>query len=139
MSYVNFIIFKKHKFLGNIFSSKELAKTNSLEDLKSYHETFVIIILQNMLNTHEDFSKCVDEDLLNFCRDNWADCSEFDELKETIGLAEIKNNPGFKISKFTLQIYVFVYQKLMEFPSGQFNFDALASKLNWPYICIILT
>ena len=54
-------------------------------------------------------------------------CSDFEELKETIGSVEVKNNPGFEISKFTLQIYVFVYQRLMEFPSGWFDFEALTT------------
>ena len=103
MSYVDFMIFREHKFLRNIFSSEEIAMTDSLKDLKTCHQTFVkflkvIIILQNALNTHEEFSDCFDEDLLNFCRDNCADCSDFNELKETIGSVKVKNNPGFKIS-----------------------------------------
>ena len=107
--------------------------TDSLKDLKTYHQTFVkflksVIVLQNALNTHEEFSDCFDEDLLNFCRDNCADCSDFDELKEMIGSVKAKNNPGFKVSKFTLQISVFVYQKLMDFPSGRFDFDALTTQ-----------
>ena len=109
MFYVNFIIFKEHKFLRNVFPSEELTTTNSLKDLKSYHQTFVnilkiVIILHNELNTHEEFNDCIDEDLHNFCRDNCIDCSDFDELKETIGSVEVKNNLQFKISKFTLQI-----------------------------------
>ena len=54
-------------------------------------------------------------------------CSDFEELKETIGSVEVKNNPGFEISKFTFQIYVFVYQRLMDFPSGWFDFEALTT------------
>ena len=128
MSFVDFIIFKEHKFLRNIFSSEEHATTDGLKDLKTYHQTFVkflkIIVLQIALNTLVEFSDCFNEDLPNFCRDNWADCSDFDELKETIGSVKVKNNPGFKTSKFFLQIYAFVYQKLMDFPSGQFDFHA---------------
>lgn len=37
MSYDNFIIFKEHRFLRNIFSSEELALTDRLKDLKTYH------------------------------------------------------------------------------------------------------
>ena len=86
MSYVNFIIFREHKFLRNIFSSKEPVTTDSLKDLKTYHQAFVkflkiVIIFQNALNIHEKFSNCFDEDFLNFCRDNCADCSDFNELK----------------------------------------------------------
>ena len=123
MSYVNFIIFREHKLLRNIFWSKELVTTDSLKDLKTYHQTFVkflkfAYILQNALNTHEEFSDCFDEDLLYLCRDNCADCPDFNELKETIGSVKVKNNLRFKISKFILQIYAFVYQNLMDFPCG---------------------
>ena len=133
MSYVDFIIFRGHKFLRNIFFGEELAMTDSLKDLKTYHQTFTkffksVIILQNALNTHEEFSNCFDEDWLNFCRDNYANCSDFNEIKESIGSVKVKNNPGFKISKFTLQIYVFVYQKLMDFPSGRVDFDSLTTQ-----------
>ena len=41
MLYSNFIIFKEHKFLRNIFSSDILKKTNSLKDLKTFHEKFI--------------------------------------------------------------------------------------------------
>ena len=38
ISYSDFIYFKEHKFLTNIFSSDELAKTDSLKNLKIFHE-----------------------------------------------------------------------------------------------------
>ena len=41
MLYSNFIIFKEHEFLRNIFSSDILKKTNSLKDLKTFHEKFI--------------------------------------------------------------------------------------------------
>ena len=133
MSYVDFIIFKEHKFLRNIILSEELATTDSLKDLKTYHQFVkflkLVIFSQNApLYTYEEFGDCFDEDLVNFYRNNCADCSDFEELKETIGSVEVKNNLGFKISKFTLQIYVFVYQTLMDLPSGRFNFEALTTQ-----------
>ena len=132
MSYANFIIFKEHKFLRNILLSEELAATDSLKDLKTYHQFVkflkIVIFLQNApLYTYEEFGDCFDEDLVNFYRKNCSDCSDFEELKETIGSVEVKNNLGFKISKFTLQIYVFVYQMLMDLPSGRFDFEALTT------------
>ena len=41
MSYADFIIFKEHRFKRNIFSCDELGKTDSLKDLKPFHEKFV--------------------------------------------------------------------------------------------------
>ena len=71
MSYSDFIIFKGHKFLRNIFSSDELAKTNSLKELKTFREKFVsflktVVFLQNAFNTSEDLDDCFNDDLLDF-------------------------------------------------------------------------
>ena len=93
MSYVDFIIFKEHMFLRYIFLSKEVATTDSLKDLKTYHYTFVeflkiVIFLQNVFIMHQEFSNCFDEDLLNFYCNNCTDCSDFEGLKETIGLKQ---------------------------------------------------
>ena len=86
---------------------------DSLKDLKTYRQTFVkflkmAAILQNALNTREEFRDSFIENLLNFCSDNCTTCSDFDDLKEITGSVKVKNNPGFQISKFTLQIYAFV-------------------------------
>ena len=40
MFYADFIIFKEHKFLMNIFSNEELAKTDSMKDVGRYHKNF---------------------------------------------------------------------------------------------------
>ena len=65
---------------------------------------------------------------MNFYRNNCADCSDFEELKEAIGSVEVKDNLGFEISRFTLQIYVFVYQTLIYLPSARFDFEALTTQ-----------
>ena len=41
MSYTDFIIFKEHNFLRNIFSRDKLAKIDSLKNLNTFHEKFV--------------------------------------------------------------------------------------------------
>ena len=58
MSYVDFIIFKEHTFLRNIFSSKEPATTNSLKDLKTYLQTFVKMHSISQLPLNYRFAKC---------------------------------------------------------------------------------
>ena len=35
MSYANFVIFKEHKFLKNIFSERELSSTDSLKNMEN--------------------------------------------------------------------------------------------------------
>ena len=42
-------------------------------------------------------------------------------MKEAIASVEVKHNARIKIPKFTLQIYAFVYQRLMNFPTAQFS------------------
>ena len=44
MSYADFIIFKEHKFLRNIFSNEDLAKTDSIKNVKTFHEKFVRLL-----------------------------------------------------------------------------------------------
>ena len=69
----DFITFKEHKFLRNIFSSEELAKTDSMKDVKTFHENFVrflniVSFLQNAFNSCDEFDECFNDDLLNFCK-----------------------------------------------------------------------
>ena len=133
MSYSDFIIFKEHKFLSNIFSSDELAKTDSLKNLKTFHEQFVTflkvaIFSQNTFNSCEEFDECFNIDLLHFRKNHCADCSDFVELKDIISDVKTKNNrSGCKIPKFTLQTYAFAYQRLMDFPQGRFHYETLTT------------
>ena len=92
MPYTDFIILKEHKFLRNIFSSDELAKTDSLKimkNLKTFHEQFVrflkiAVFSQNPFNSCQEFNECFNDDLFNFCRNHFTDCSDFAELKDLI-------------------------------------------------------
>ena len=85
MSYTDFIISKEHKFWRNIFSEWELL-TESLKNIEQYHKMFenflkISFYLQNSLNTIADFSECYDDELINFCNEICADCSDFAEIK----------------------------------------------------------
>ena len=71
MLYADFIIFKEHKFLRNIFSNEELLKTDVLKDLKPFHKKFVrflriAVFLQNSFKINKEFHACFDDDLINF-------------------------------------------------------------------------
>ena len=72
MSYNDFYIFKEHKFLRNIFSNEKHAKTKKLNNLKTFHETFtkflkVVFLLQNALNSYDEFDECFNETFIDFC------------------------------------------------------------------------
>ena len=97
MLYADFIIFKEHTFLRNVFSNEELTKTDSIKDVRTYHENFVrflkiVVFLQNAFNTCDEFDECFNNNLLDFCKNDCADCSDFNEIKEIISDIKIKNN-----------------------------------------------
>ena len=71
MSYADFVIFKEHKFLRNIFSELELSSTDSLKSMEQYHKCFekfliVSVYLQNSINTINEFSEYYNDELLIF-------------------------------------------------------------------------
>ena len=59
-----------------------------------------------------------------------TDCFDFNELAQRNDwiCQGQKQSRIIKISKFTLQICEFVYYKLMDFPSGWLDFDALTTQ-----------
>ena len=132
MSYADFVIFKEHKFLRNIFSERELSSTDSLKNMEQHHKCFekflkISVYLQNSINTINEFSECYKDELIDFCNEFCADCSNFAEIKERVLDVLIKNKQGSKIPTFTLQVYAFVYQKLMDFPQTRFDYETLTT------------
>ena len=67
------------------------------------------------------------EYLIRFLDEKRSDIFDFNDLKEEISRMEIKN-PKSKSKKTTLlQIYAFVYFRLMDFPRAEFEFQTIAS------------
>ena len=132
MYYSDFIILKEHNILRNIFSEEDLIKTKALRNIEHYHLAFKkfltkSIYLEDSLTTLTEFHKCCNDKLINFCVEKCEDCDDFNEMKEAIKDITIKNKQGSKISKFVLQIYVFVYQRIIDFPQGCFDYETLAT------------
>ena len=132
MSYSDFIILKEHKFLRNIFSEEDLLKKKASRYIEQYHLAFqkflaISIYLEDSLNTLTEFHECCNNKLIKFCVEKCEDCDDFNEMKEAIKDITIKNKQGSKISKFVLQIYAFVYQRVMDFPQGYFDYETLAT------------
>ena len=119
MSYGDFIIEKEHKFLRNIFSKKELERSDAIKNIESFHEHFckflqIVIYAQQCINLMKDFSEYCYDELLDFCNNYYKDCMDFIDLKEKISDIEIKSKQQqqkSKIPKFTLQLYAFFYQR----------------------------
>ena len=140
MSYTDFIIFKEHKFLRNIFSEEELSTTTALKNLETYHKFFskflkICVYLQDSINLVQEFSDCNYRKLIDFCEEFCDDCNDFIEVKERISDVQIKNkNNSIKIPKFTLQLYAFVYQSIIDFPNKLFEYETLATCNLFEYI-----
>ena len=98
----------------------------------------IATLLANVLNTacgncFENVDNCFDDkDLSTFYQKTCADCENLEELKEGIASVEVKHNARIKIPKFTLQIYAFVYQRLMDFSTagGRFAESETLTTLN---------
>ena len=83
------------------------------------------VYLQNSVNTINKFCECYNDELIDFCNELCVDCSDFAEFKEPELDVLIKNKKGSKIPKVTLQVYAFVYQRLMDFLQRQFDYETL--------------
>ena len=104
MSYGDFIIAKEHKFLRNIFSKEDC------------------------INWLIEFSECLYDELIDFCNEYCEDCLDFGELKEKISDIKVTSKHKSKIPKFTLQLYAFIYQKIMCFPTSIFECETVTTK-----------
>ena len=96
MSYSDFVIFKEHKFLRNIFFEEELSTSTVLKNIHMHHKNFsrflkVAIYLQNSLNTIKEFSVCLYDELIEICNEFCKDCVDFADIKERIPDVQIKN------------------------------------------------
>ena len=132
MSYGDFIIKKEHMFLRNIFSTEELSKSIALETLESFHKHFnefleIVIFLEECISKSLDFSNCSYPSLIEFIAKHLSEFDSFEQVKEDIEIVEIKGYTNTKIPKFTLQLYAFVYDKIMQFPFGRFDCETVTT------------
>lgn len=104
---------KEHRFLINIFSEKDLKKSQTLKNLTAYYDTFqkflhIVTYTEAVINDSTEFKETLNDDLRVFCKENSTGFSYFSELASKIKEVEIKNK-YFKIPNFTLQNCGFVY------------------------------
>ena len=145
MSYADFVIFKEHKLLRSIFSNYELLKSDGLRNLKTFHGKFVkfwriVVFLKNGFKTNNEFGECFNDDSLDFCKNNCADCSDFSEIKDIntwllfwCEIKDIINMSKQKITETTLKFQSF-HCRLMSLSIRDCEFfgnlGQLASKLD---------
>ena len=73
------------------------------------------------MDCFDEIGDSIDDTLLEFCKNEYSDCSNFDDIKIKIRDVEIKNTRNSEISEFTLQIYAYAYQKIMDFLRERFD------------------
>ena len=118
--------------MRNIFSEDDLPSSDALKNIRSHHENLsrflkIVVYLQQSLNSIQEFTDCAYDDLIQFCGEFCKDCDDFSKLKDRILDVTIKSRRTTKISKFTLKLYAFVYQKIMKFPQNKFEFETVAT------------
>ena len=75
----------------------------------------------------DDLDQEFDPELKEFVQTNCAS-STLEEIQKDIENMEIKNiikNTSYKISRFNLKLYIFVYDKLLEFPKSDITYDTI--------------
>ena len=126
MPYLDFLIRKEHSFIRNIFSQEELKKSKNISTLESYQsaiELFIhlVKIAENEINNVESYEMIYDEKLENFLKETYPIYEhDLEGLASEIKSVEIKNNSS-KLSKFTIKMYAFFYDCLMNFPACKFD------------------
>ena len=132
MSYGDFIIKKEHMFLRNIFSKEELVKSSSINTFESFHMHFIkfleiVVFLEDEINLSRQFSDCPYPNLIRFIQKYLSEFNCFEEIKQEIESIQIKGYVNSKIPKFNLQLYAFVYDKVMTFPFSKFECETVTT------------
>ena len=128
MSYLDFLIRKEYAFLRNIFDEDELKKSKSICNLETYWNKMnlyihLIKVSEMELKSANFFSDISDELLLEFLME-YCDAYEYEVealVENEIKQFEVTHNKTMKMPKFTLQLYSFLYDCLMNFPDVKFD------------------
>ena len=116
------MIRKEYAFIKNIFDEEELKLSKSICNLETYYQKMklyvhLLKVAETKLKSAIFFSDIDDESLQKFLID-YCDAYEYN----VAGLVEeVKHNKTMKMAKFTLQIYSFLYDCFMDFPTVKFD------------------
>ena len=132
LSYGDFVIKKEHMFLRNIFSEEELLKSSSIATFESFHKHFIefleiVVFLEEEIKSSRLFSDCSYVNLKRFIEKHFSEFNSFKNIKHDIETVQIKGYFNSKIPKFNLQLYAFVYDKVMKFPFSKFEYETVTT------------
>ena len=132
MSYGDFFIRYEYTFLKNIYTKDELRSAPQIRTLGDYYKTFqkfikICTALQEKFISHVDFSDIdeFDPELKEFIQTK-CNSTTLKEIQNDIENTEIENiikNTSYKIPRFNLKLYAFVYNKFLEFPKSDITYD----------------
>ena len=131
-----FFIRYEHKSLRNLYSKEQLNSSPEIRTLKEYYETFkkfikISVSLQSVLVSHINLDDSDDNnhEVKYFLQNNCAGYN-LDDLRNEIENMETKNivkNTLYRIPRFNLKLYAFVYDKLVEFPESDITYDTITA------------
>ena len=131
-----FFIRYEHKSLRNLYSNKQFNSSPEIRTLKEYYEIFkkfikINVSLQSVLVSHVNFDDSDDNnhEVKDFLQNNCASYN-LGALRNEIENMEIKNvvkNTLYRIPRFNLELYAFVYDKLVEFPKSDITYDTITT------------
>ena len=132
MTYGDFVIRFEHTFLRNIFSEEQLCSAEQIKTLQNYYEFFkkyiqISVGLLALLNSNQR-ENFINDEAENFVEEEFAD-ETIREIKNTIQKTEIKNalsQSRGEVYKFSLNVYAFVYDKMIFLPHSDIESDTLA-------------
>ena len=85
MSYADFVIFKEHKFLRHFFWTRAIINRFTKKHGTISHMLWKVFenfcLFKNSISTINEFSECYNDELIDFCNECCADCSDFAEIK----------------------------------------------------------
>ena len=128
MSYLDFLTKKEYAFLKNIFDEEDFKKSNAMCNLETYYDKMKLYlhlgrVTEIEIKSASFYSDISDEKLKKFLMD-YCNAYEYDVeglIENEIKQFEVKHNKTMKIPKFTLQLYSFLYDCLMNFLSTKFD------------------
>ena len=133
MTYGDFVICFKHKFIRNIFTSKQIEESHYLETLENYYEIYqkFVSISIGLLSIFKTYNKNyeINTEVSDFIEENFADDS-IDELKNRVMQTEIKNaqqSSAGRVPKFSLKVYAFVYDMLVYFQDSDIQYETFTT------------
>ena len=132
ISYIDFVIRKEHAFLRDIYDAEDLKKSKNIKDIESCYSDFehylkIIKYMEDEIKNVSIYEMIYNDDAKEFLEEEcpaWSD--DIENLISDIKAVEMKNFKS-KTPKFSLQIYGFVYDILMDFPENKFTFQTVTT------------